>query len=214
MFCPKCGVACEENAQVCSACGAVLQEQKDKYAKLKKWLETYLELAKEHWDLLLGTVSVVAVLLGLANLFCLLKVYRVAEVGLMSDRGFVTVGNAAKALRNLGGSFVLGIIGNVLFGIASLAAGATGALYFLKKRRDMDYYDKFVAKYIKTEEPAFLMGVAGAGGVALQVILYLLSGISKSNYYATVTVGIHWLNWLGFLMFALLAATAYLLKKK
>ena len=217
MICPHCNAACEENTAVCNACGGALQEKMSKVEELKQkvtpYLEKYLEAMKEYWSLVMVAVSALAVVMGVLNLFCLLKVYQVTEVTDV-DRGFVLISEATKNLKIMGGSFAVGIIGNILYGLICLVIGAAGVLYFLKKYRNMPYYDQFIGKYIKTAEPAFLMGVAGVGATVLQVISYLLCCISRKDPFTRVVVGVHWLTWVMFLVFGVFAATAFLLKKK
>ena len=103
-------------------------------------------------------------------------------------------------------------IGNILFGIVNLAIAAVGALYFLKKQNKMPYYDQFVGKYLKVKNPAFYMGAAGVVGVILQVIFFAFCGVSESMMGMTMnmSVGIPWLNWVAFAIYAIVGAMGIL----
>ena len=84
--------------------------------------------------------------------------------------------------------------------------------YFLKKQNKMPYYDQFVGKYLKVKNPAFYMGAAGVVGVLLQVIFFAFCGVSESMMGMTMkmSVGIPWLNWVAFAIYAIVGAMGIL----
>ena len=221
MFCNKCGASCADGAKFCNSCGNPLQAapqapQQPVYQQPAQSTD-FVGTLKKNWTMIIAIVAAFALLMGILTTFCILEVPVTAKGGGETETEYGTVEETSDALKLLDGSFAMGIVGNILFGVICLAVGATGILYFLKAKKGMPYYDQFIAKYIKTDNPAFIMGAAGVVGAVVQFVLFLLCGVEKSlfGYKISVSVGVPWLTWVALVVFAALAAVdKFVLNKK
>lgn len=213
MFCPNCGAACDEGAMFCASCGNSMQPQ---VPQQPVQANGFVGILKKNWTMIIAVVAAFALLMGILTTFCILEVPATAKAAGYSETEYGTVSDISDALEALDGSFAGGIIGNILFGLINLAIAGVGALYFLKQKKNMPYYDRFAAKFLKGKSPALVMGAAGAAGAVVQFILYLISGVSKSYFgvQMSVSVGVPWLTWVALVIYAALAAVDFLLVNK
>lgn len=214
MICKQCGASNKDGSGFCSACGAVLRAESPKKQKMNQEMTDLLDKVAEYWRWIIAVIALFALLFGILNICCGLPVYQVKKDGGERETNLVTVSLVSTNLRRSGGRFGAGIVGNVLVGISNLAVAGVGVLYFLKKERNLTYYDQYIAKVIKTDEPAFLMGVAGAGGVVIQMILYLLCGVPEGVITTGISVGVHWLSWVALVLYGGLIAVSVLVKRR
>ena len=157
-------------------------------------------MMKKNMALILAIIGVFAALMFILNTFQILDISATVSANGESETASGPVSDVED--------FALGVIGNVVMGLCSLAAGAIGILYFLKEKNNMPYYDQFIAKNLKGMSPAFIMGVIGAIGVVLQVILFLMEGESTSfmGVEVSVTYWPNWLSWVALVIYGGLAA--------
>lgn len=107
-------------------------------------------------------------------------------------------------------------IGNILYGIINLVIAGVCVLYFLKKQNNMPFYDDFVGRYIKLENPVFLACAAGIVGAVLQAVLFLLAGMSESyqGIDATLTFGAPAMTWIAVAIYAVVGVADLLAQGK
>ena len=236
MFCSKCGTQFADGSAFCPICGtpvnaAPQQPQQPVYqqpAQPQYQQPVYQQPAqpqyqqpyqaapagdlgatlKKNLSLILVIVAVFGFLMFILNTFQILDVTGSVSMGSRSESASVSPSDIED--------FALGTVGNILTGLCSLVAAAIGALYFLKEKNNMPYYDQFIAKNLKGLNPGFVMGLIGAIGVVLQVILFLLCGESESfmGMSVSVTYYPHWLNWVALVIYGALAAVDYFVINK
>lgn len=122
----------------------------------------------------------------------------------MNETEYTEFSEIVEGFDELGDSFIAGVIGTVLFGLINIIIAAAGVFYFLKYKSNMPYYDQFIAKNIKVDDPTLLIGAVGAGAALLQVIL--VSACEVDFLGANVNVSVHWLTWVAFAVYVILAA--------
>lgn len=224
MFCSNCGAQCTEGTKFCQSCGnpltaapapeapAAPAAPKAPKAKGAAVLGNLAPTIRPFLAFILAGVAVLALVLFVLNTFGILHIPATVSAMGMKETSYGKISEVAEAWKQMDKSLACVYIGNILFGIVNLAIAAVGALYFLKKQNKMPYYDQFVGKYLKVKNPAFYMGAAGAVGVILQVIFFAFCGISESMYGMTMkmTVGIPWLNWVAFAIYAIVGAMGIL----
>lgn len=223
MFCSKCGTQFADGSAFCPICGtpvnaAPQQPQQPVYQQpvQPQYQQPYQAAPagdlgatlKKNLSLILVIVAVFGFLMFILNTFQILDIN--ATVSANGDS------HSASGPATDVEDFTLGIIGSVLMGLCSLVAAAIGALYFLKEKNNMPYYDQFIAKNLKGLNPGFVMGLIGAIGVVLQVVLFLLCGESESFMGVTVSVTYtpHWLSWVALVIYGALAAVDYFVINK
>ena len=231
MFCSKCGNQFADGSAFCPSCGQPVnaapqqpaQPQQPVYqqpvyqqpqyqqpaapqqtAPAGDWVAT----VKKNLALILLIIGCFGALMFFLNTFQLLDL----NVSLMGQSVSRSVSDIAEACDDLGESFVLGYIANIIIGGANLAAAAIGILYFLKEKNNMPYYDQFIAKNLKGFSPMLAMGVIGAAGAVLQFILMMLSGVEVMGMSASVSV--HWLTWVSLVIYGGIAVVDYLFINK
>ena len=231
MFCSKCGNQFADGSAFCPSCGQPVnaapqqpaQPQQPVYqqpvyqqpqyqqpaapqqtAPAGDWVAT----VKKNLALILLIIGCFGALMFFLNTFQLLDL-NVSGVGQSVSR---PVSDIADAWDELGESFVLGYIANIIIGVANLAAAAIGILYFLKEKNNMPYYDQFIAKNLKGFSPMLAMGVIGAAGAVLQFILMMLSGVEVMG--VSISVSVHWLTWVSLVIYGGIAVVDYLFINK
>ena len=192
MFCKYCGTTCETG--VCPDCAA-------KRAQAKVQVQPTGNL-----HLILAAVAALALIWGILNVFSVFHVNACVSTMGMSQTNYVSVSDAADAAGSYGTSAATIYIGNILFGLANLAVAAVGVLYFLKVTQNKPFYDQFIGSKIKFR-PGFLMGIVGAAGALLQVIMYLFCGASGSamGIKMSFSFGVNWTTWVLLVAFVGLA---------
>lgn len=107
-------------------------------------------------------------------------------------------------------------IGNILYGIINLVIAGACVLYFLKKQMNMSFYDDFVGRFIKLENPVFLACAAGIVGAILQAVLFLLAGMSESyqGVDASLTFGAPCMTWVAVAIYAVVGVADLLVQGK
>lgn len=224
MFCSNCGAQCAEGTKFCQSCGnpltaapapeanAAPAAPKAPKAKGAAVLGNLAPSIRPFLAFILAGVAVLALVLFVLNTFGILHIPATVKMMGMKETSYGKISEVAEAWKSMDKSLACVYIGNILFGIINLAIAAVGALYFLKKQNKMPYYDQFVGKILKVKNPAFYMGVAGVAGVILQVIFFAFCGVSESMMGMTMkmSVGIPWLNWVAFAIYAIVGAMGIL----
>lgn len=201
MFCKYCGSPCETG--VCPDCAAKQAQPQTQPQQPQQPQAQPLQLGvKNYLHLIVAFIAVLALVWGVLNVFCVFHVNaNVSAMGL-SESNYVSVSDAADAMDSYDSSAVTIYIGNILFGLANLAVAAIGILYFLKVSQNKPYYDQFIGSKIKFR-PAFLMGLLGAVGAILQVIMYLFCSAGGSSWGVKMKVsfGVNWTTWMMLVIF-------------
>ena len=224
MFCSNCGAQCADGTKFCQSCGTPLNAApapeapaapaapKAPKAKGNAVLGNLAPTIRPFLAFILAGVAVLALVLFVLNTFGILHVPATAKLMGQKQTDYGKLSEIAEAWKQMDKSLACAYIGNILFGIVNLAIAAVGALYFLKKQNNMPYYDQFVGKFLKVKNPAFYMGVAGVAGVLLQVIFFAFCGVSESMMGMTIkmSIGIPWLNWVAFAIYAIVGAMGFL----
>lgn len=224
MFCSNCGAQCADGTKFCQSCGTPLNAApapeataapaapKAPKAKTNAVLGNLAPTIRPFLAFILAGVAVLALVLFVLNTFGILHIPATVKMMGMKETEYGKISEVAEAWKQMDKSLACVYIGNILFGIVNLAIAAVGALYFLKKQNRMPYYDQFVGKYLKVKNPAFYMGAAGVAGVILQVIFFAFCGVSESMMGMTMkmSVGIPWLNWVAFAIYAIVGAMGIL----
>lgn len=224
MFCSNCGAQCAEGTKFCQSCGnpltaapapeasAAPAAPKAPKAKGAAVLGNLAPTIRPFLAFILAGVAVLALVLFVLNTFGILHIPATLSMMGQKETDYGKISELADVWKSMDKSLACVYIGNILFGIINLAIAAVGALYFLKKQNKMPYYDQFVGKYLKVKNPAFYMGVAGVVGVLLQVIFFAFCGVSESMMGMTMkmSVGIPWLNWVAFAIYAIVGAMGIL----
>ena len=224
MFCSNCGAQCADGTKFCQSCGnpltaasapvadAAPAATKAPKAKGNAVLGNLAPTIRPFLAFILAGVAVLALVLFVLNTFGILHIPATVKMMGMKESEYGKISEIAEAWKQMDKSLACVYIGNILFGIVNLAIAAVGALYFLKKQNKMPYYDQFVGKYLKVKNPAFYMGAAGVAGVILQVIFFAFCGVSESMMGMTMkmSVGIPWLNWVAFAIYAIVGAMGIL----
>ena len=224
MFCSNCGAQCADGTKFCQSCGTPLNAApapeapaapaapKAPKAKGNAVLGNLAPTIRPFLALILAGVAVLALVLFVLNTFSILHVPATVKMMGQKQSDYGKLSEIAEAWKQMDKSLACAYIGNILFGIVNLVIAAVGALYFLKKQNNMPYYDQFVGKFLKVKNPAFYMGAAGVAGVILQVIFFAFCGVSESMMGMTIkmSIGIPWLNWVAFAIYAIVGAMGFL----
>ena len=214
MFCKYCGAQLEDGSAFCSKCGGNLAQPAaaQPQAAQPKPQKTVaagdiLELVKTNLHYILAGIAVLAFIWGILNVFSVFHIKgKVSFLG-RSESQYVSVAES----EGLSGIAMV-YVGNIIFGLACLAIAAIGVLYFLKKFKNMPYYDQFIASKLKYR-PAFMMGALGVVGALLQMIMYLFCG--EKMYGMRASVSVNWTTWLLLVIFAIVAvADKFVLEAK
>ena len=105
------------------------------------------------------------------------------------------------------GEFTMAKIANVLFGVSNLAILAYAVLYLLDAFKIADVYTKFVAKFVKGMNPAFVMGAFGAAMDIVKILFTAMSVYKESfmGFTMKISIGAHWTTWVALFVYAILA---------
>lgn len=194
MFCKYCGTPSETD--VCPKCAAAqAQPQFQQPQQTQKPQQTNSFSAGDILPLIKKNLTyIIAGIAALALLFGLLNVFSVFHVNVSSDgeSEYVSVSDVADLMEMADFTAVPIYLGNIIFGLLCLIAGAIGALYFLKSFKNMEYYDKYVAKRVKA--PLRSMSILVTVGAILQTLLYLLCTLSVGR--VLIFFGANWTTWL------------------
>lgn len=215
MFCKYCGKPTE--TEVCPECAAKAQGQAPVQAPAGsfdlKSIVHFIAVGMAALALIFG-------LLGMLGVFDINATVTAEAMGqTRSESTSGSVSDIADGLDAMGGSFAMGYIGNIIYGLAFLVVAAIGALYFLKVTKNMPYYDQYIAKYTAKLPggPLFAMGVIGAVGCVLQFLLYLFCGAEQNMGIASasISVSVGWTTWLMLVLSAVLVVLdMFVLNKK
>lgn len=180
MFCKYCGKPTE--TEICPECAAqqAQAQQAPVYAPAKPAAPAGLQ-GYVHY--IAVAVAALALIFGLLTMFGAMKVNVNYSLGSYSDTKSMSVSDVSEMYDSANESFFMGILGNILFGVAFLGVAAIGALYFLKVFKNMPYYDQYITKFTSKLPggPLFAMGVLGAAGCVLQFLLYMFCTLKESN---------------------------------
>ena len=230
MFCRNCGTQMTDDAKFCANCGtpvaapvapaapaapvqeapvqqAPVQEAPAQQAPAKAPANDIAATIKGYMHYIVGGVAVVALILGILNLFGL---YNVS----ISWGGYTLGSGSVSDLYD--GSTML-MIGNILYGLVSLAIAGVGALYFMKKQMNNDLYDKFIgknvnsilAKLVDGDGIATLIGAVGGVVAILQWIFFMTAGSGGAS------VSMHFTSWIMLIVYvALFCCDMFWLNKK
>ncbi len=214
MFCSNCGTPCQDGANHCHNCGASLKAAQPAQAPQQPVPEAQpvqpqqtqpqqptqptgkpaaqaLDMLKKYWSYILLGVSGLAILFGIFSIFGVLKVPVTAS---SLGRSMTEYGSVSDVTRTLN---VFAQLGYILYGLISLVIGGVGILYFLKEKKNMPYYDKYIAKITDKVLPGKGIGfVLGLVGVAAIVLLFLFCLLCRTSYFgASMRAGVNWLLW-------------------
>lgn len=221
MFCSNCGAQCADGTKFCQSCGNPLTAAPAAApeapaaapkAKVAAPLGQFAPTIRPFLAFIMAGVAVLALVLFVLNTFSILHIPATMKAMGMKETEYGKVSEIAEAWKQMDKSLACVYIGNILFGLINLVIAAVGAAYFLKKQNNMPYYDQFVGKYLKVKNPAFYMGVAGVAATILQVIFFAFCTVKESMMGVTMSmsVGIPWLNWVAFAIFAIVGAMGLL----
>lgn len=141
-------------------------------------------------------VAVVALILAAMNLFGLSKMTATMSGGGEKMQEQVSY---SELKQLLGDSAFPCKLGNILFGIVNLIIAATGFLHFTKDPNG--------------KRPVFRMGLLGAIGAVLQILLYALCTSSGMGLKLTVTP--HWTTYFGLVLsIGCIVADKFFLRKE
>ena len=218
MFCTKCGNQFADGSAFCPSCGTPVQAAPQQPVYQQPVQPQYQQPVyqqpvqpqyqqpapqaapagamdlKKIWHMIIAGVAAFALIIGLLTMFSVFEMPLSASYEGESRTEYGPVSEIADSYEVMDKSFALGYVANIIMGLAGIAAGAVGILYFLKQQKNMPYYDQFVAKYLKGMTPGFAVGVLAAAGVVLQFILLLLTGFE--TYGIEVSVSIPWISWI------------------
>lgn len=222
MFCKYCGKPTE--TEVCPECAAKAQGQAPAYTPAAPAGSFDLKSIVHFIAVGMAALALIFGLLGMFGVFDINATVTAEAMGqTRSESASGSVSDVADGLDAMGGSFAMGYIGNIIYGLAFLVVAAIGALYFLKVTKNMPYYDQYIAKYVAKLPggPLFAMGVIGAVGCVLQFLLYLFCGVDKTQTVFGQTVGtsisvsVGWTTWLMLVLSAVLVVLdMFVLNKK
>ena len=168
------------------------------FAKLKDQCKN----VTKYLHLIIAGFAVVAFLFGILNVFSAFHVNGIATYSGDKETNYISVSEAAEMME-WANSFIAPVyIGNIIFGIACLAAAAIGILYFLKMNNNMPYYDQYIGKVVKLR-PALMMGALVVAGAIVQNLAYLLC--TAKGWGITIMLGVNWTTWLLLVLFAAFA---------
>ena len=171
-----------------------------------------MQSIRKNLHTILVIVAAVAFLWGILNIFSVFDVNGKMSYSGNSKTDSGSVSDAADTLDQMGSSGTMLYVGNILFGITCLLAGAIGLLYYLKIAQNNPMYDQYIGSKLKFR-PAFMMGILGAAGAVLQVICYLFC--SASQYGIKVSISVNWTTWMMLVVFAGIAVfDKFVLEKK
>ena len=213
MFCKNCGAQISDNAKFCGVCGASQAEtaapattaapanSNSASASAGAAINLGAINLKDIVKYIAVGVAVLALIFAIMNIFSTYDVK--ATISALGQKGHVSY--SLKELNKMtDGKFTMASVGNILFGIVNLVIVAVGVLYFLKENNKMDLYDKYIAKYTKGKSALFVVGVLGAAGALLQIVLYMLCKAKSMG--ASMTIGNHWTTWFALFLYAGCAA--------
>ena len=142
-------------------------------------------------------VAVVALILAAMNLFGLGKMTATMSAGSLGKTQEQVSYNDLKQL--LGGGAVPCKLGNILFGIVNLIIAAIGFLHFGKDSNG--------------KRPVFRMGLVGAIGAVLQILLFMLCTSSGMGMKLTITP--NWTTYFALILYIVcIIADMFYLRKK
>lgn len=183
MFCPHCGAQCEDGARFCVTCGKSIDNAAPAApAAPAQPLANGINVMS---FIPLG-LAILALIVAIMNIF---NTYDVSATISGYGRSTSTSGSVADLVKS--GEYPMIMIGNLLFGLVSLAVAAIGIMVFLKENKFVPALDGVVEKL--PMPPLFLMGAAGAGAAVVQFVFYLLS--SKNTFGVSTTISVHWITW-------------------
>lgn len=240
MFCPNCGNQIADGSAFCPNCGNTVnaapqqpqqpvyqqpvqpqyqqpvyqqpaqpQYQQPVYQQPAAPAADFATMARKNLAIIMVVIAIFGALMFVLNTFQILELPVEGNNGKTIDR---SVSDIADAWDDLDESFALGYIANIVMGLCSLVAAAIGALYFLKEKNNMPYYDQFIAKYLKGKSPLLVAGLIGAIGCVLQFILMMLTGIEFMG--VEISVGVHALTWVALVIYAAAAAVDFFVINK
>ena len=168
MFCNKCGAQVADGAQFCNSCGNNLQ------AAPAQSID-FTAVLKNSMTKIIAIIALFALVIGCMNLFCTLNpgIFLTEDDVELKDLGYETNFSISLAQMtwNEDESYAAIIIGNILFGLAGIAAAVVGISYYLKKNANGTTYDKLFGKI--NMRPGLLVAALGIVGALLQVVMYM-----------------------------------------
>lgn len=218
--CKRCHNPVSEGCTFCLSCGTPVEVDLSQPAPSTAAPTATLTASpaianiKKYLNYIVLGVSVLALVVGLLNLFGLFDVTAVAS-------GYGQRQTSSGPVTDLYEDKPLVLISNLLYGLISLAIAFIGTAYYLKATMNHDMYDKYIAKaaapklqkLVAGDGVLTLIGILGAANVIFQWLLYLFT--RESGWGISAWIRIHWTSWV--MLFVYLAAAGcdmFLLNKK
>ncbi len=202
MTCNNCSAKNSGNTRFCQTCGHPLIAKSK--GKNKKPLAALAPTIRPFLSVMMVVVSAFAFLLFILNTFSILQI----PASGAGSTVYGALSEIATTWEFMGESAAWAYVGNILFGLCNLFISILGAFYFLKKQLRFNYYDRFVAKFLKVKMPAFYMGLVGVGGALLQVVCFAFCGATFQEQ--SWSIGVPWLSWVALSVYAILGAVGIL----
>ena len=128
-------------------------------------------------------ITILALILAVTNLLSLNKVTATMSYGSNKASESLSMGDLKKLM---GDSAIPSTLGNIAFGIFSLVVAATGIMHYNKQ-------DNGGKRYV------FRMGVLGAVGAVLQIVMYTLC--TSSGMGMKLTISPNWTTYFALVVF-------------
>lgn len=212
MICTRCGNNCPDGIAYCNHCGNPMQSaqqpvyQQPVYQQPMYQQPVYQQPVQKPpyvppvYQPLKFDAS--KPLKQYSHIICLVISVIALVVGLLTATTLLWGTDFDQTADLFGGAFLY--IANILYGILSLVMFAMGLLYVLKKFSNQPFYDQFVGKLIRLEDPTFVICAIGVlAGLMQWAIFFVASGIAMEF---EVTLDTHWVNGLATAVYAVIGA--------
>lgn len=221
MICTRCGNNCPDGIAYCNHCGNPMQSAQQPVYQQPVYQQPYqpyqppkpayrppvykslkLDLAavlKKQSHIICAVIAVIALLVGILAGGGILYI-NAGMFGDLSNYGEEMVISYAASIYDTEDAALL-YIGNILYGLVSLAIAAGGMFYLLKKMANNPLYDQTIGTLLKLEDPTFVLCGAGVLAGLLQAAIFLIAGLIESE--GKGYCGPSWVTWLATAIYAI-----------